>query len=245
MRILKPKAPGVSPATTAAAFEADAPDAAFARARNEYMDSIGTVVVDRARLFIVAVGFFLLALVMGILLIMLFPLKALEPYVLVVDPARGLVGQSAGTVQRAAGYTPDRPVLERELFQFVERLYAINADYPRLIQDGHVAAYAYTRGRAISEFRGFMDQERPYQRQKVTPGLIRTVERKTISFREDGGLVLIRFRSSERSNEKPQPVLHELLLTMQFVRAQPTERAELEANPLGVYITHFEVTEER
>ena len=148
-------------------------------------------------------------------------------------------------VQRAVSYTPERPVLERELFQFVERLFAINADYPRLVQDGHLAAYAYTRGRASTEFRNFLEQEKTYLRQKTNRGLIRTVERKTISFREDGGLVLIRFRSSERTQEKPAPLTRDLLLTLQFVREQSRDRAEIDINPLGIYITHFETSEER
>jgi type IV secretory pathway TrbF-like protein len=148
-------------------------------------------------------------------------------------------------VQRAVSYTPERPVLERELFQFVERLFAINADYPRLVQDGHLAAYAYTRGRATTEFRNFLEQEKTYLRQKTHRGLIRTVERKTISFREDGGLVLIRFRSAERTQEKPAPLNRDLLLTLQFVREQSRDRAEIEINPLGLYITHFEIAEER
>jgi type IV secretory pathway component VirB8 len=238
-------APAESLAAVQAAFEAQLPDAAFARARNEYMDSVGRAVVDRARLFIAASGFLLLALLLAAMLIMVLPLKTTEPYVLAIDATRGFVGPAAASVQRAASYTPERPVLERELFQFVERLFAINADYPRVVQDGHVAAYAYTRGRAITEFRSFMDQEQTYQRQKATPGLIRTVERKTISFREDGGLVLIRFRASERTRDRPVPLLRDFLMTLQFVREQPRERSELDSNPLGVYLTHFEIVEER
>lgn len=243
-RSASPKASATA-AGAQAAFEKNLPDTAFAKARDEYMDSVGRAAVDRARLFILACGFMLLAMLLVGALVLLLPLKRTEPYVLAVDANRGLLGPAAGTVQRAATYTPERPVLERELFQYVERLYAINADYPRVVQEGHVAAYAYTRGRAVSEFRAFMEREQPYQRQKTTRGLIRTVERKTISFREDGALVLIRFRSAERTQERPDPVQRDWLLTLQFVREQPTARAELDSNPLGLYVTHFEIVEER
>jgi type IV secretory pathway component VirB8 len=233
------------PSQVKSAFEADMPDVAFVRARNEYMDSVGRAVVDRARFFVIAVTLGCICSLLVIALIVLLPLKSVEPYVVAVDASRGLVGASATSVQRAASYTPERPVLERELFQFVERLYAINADYPRVVQDGHLAAYAYTRGRATTEFRNFLELEKTYLRQKTHRGLVRTIERKTISFREDGGLVLIRFRSSERTQERPVPLTRDLLLTLQFVREQSRDRTEIDSNPLGLYVTHFEIVEER
>ena len=58
-------------------------------------------------------------------------------------------------------------------------------------------------------------------------------------------MVLIRYRTSERSDERPVPVLRDWLMTVQFVREQPTATEELDVNPLGIYITNFEVVEER
>jgi type IV secretory pathway component VirB8 len=227
------------------AFEQDFPDAAFAKARNEYYASMGTPVVDRARLFILCVVLGLIAVVEGIALIVVTPLKTTEPYVIAVDAPRGVVSNQPREVRRAADYTPERPVLERELFQFVERLYSINSDYPKGVQDGHRQAYAYTRGRASIVFREFMDREQPYQRQKATKGLVRTLEKTTMSFQEDGKLVLIRFKTMERSEDRPTAIVRDWLMTVQFTREQPTTRAELDQNPLGIYVTHFEIVEER
>jgi type IV secretory pathway TrbF-like protein len=162
-----------------------------------------------------------------------------------IDESRGLVEKSSSQARPAVAYTPDRPILEREIFTFVERLYSINADYPKLVMDGHVDAYAYTRGRASTEFKAFLDTEQPYQRQTKTPGLIRTIEKKTISFREDGKLVLVRFRTNERDTNRTVPISRDWLITLQFQREQPLEREELDRNPLGLYITHFEIGEER
>lgn len=227
------------------AFEDEMPDAAFAKARNQYYDSVGRAVVDRARLFVICVLLLVIVVVQSFAFFRMIPLKTTEPYVIAINDANGGVAKAAGEVRRAVDYTPERPVLERELFQFVERLYAINADYPKLVQDGHVAAYAYTRNRATAEFKAFMDSEQPYQRQKTTKGLIRNVERNTISFREDGKLVLIRFKTLERSEDRSVPVMRDWLMTLQFLREQPSTPAELDLNPLGMYITNFEVVEER
>jgi len=227
-----------------AKFEAEMPDAAFIAARRAYLESTGPAVVDRARLFVGLVFVGVIALTEAIALANLIPLKTTEPYVIKVDP-KGNVARQDVEPQRAADYTPDRPVLERELYEFVERLHAINADYPKVVQDGHIRAYAYTRGRAISEWKAFLAKEQPYQRQATQPGLIRTTELRTISFREDGKLVLVRFATLERSAERTVPITREWLMTLQFVRQQPSDRDELRRNPLGIYITHFEIVEER
>ena len=175
----------------------------------------------------------------------MLPLKTVQPYVAVVNSETGQVGRALGDVKQAGEYEPGRAVIERELFEFVRRVYAINADYPKVARDAHYSAFAYTRGRASQEFKDFMDKEQPYQRQTTTKGLIRTVERRTISFQGDGKLVLIRFRTSERSEDRPVPIVRDHLMTVQFLREQPTEQEELEKNPLGIYISHFEITEER
>jgi len=228
-----------------ARFEAEMPDAAFMEARRAYLESTGPAVVDRARLFVALVIVGSIAVIEAIALTTLIPLKELEPYVIKVD-SKGNVQNDAAQHQRAADYTPERPVLEREIYEkFVERLYAINADYPKVVQDGHIKAYAYTRGRAITEWKDFLAREQPYQRQAAQPGLIRTTELRTISFREDGKLVLVRFATSERSAERPTAIVREWLMTLQFVRQQSTDRDELRRNPLGIYITHFEIAEER
>ena len=247
MALFRPSAkPKQTSKATVAAFESAMPDAAFAKARNEYYESVGQPAIDRARLFVICLVLLGILVLMAIAFFRMIPLKSNVPYVVAVDAINGkVVPQSAGEVKRAAEYTPDRPVLERELFEFAQRLYAINADYPKMVQDGHIAAYAYTRGKATAEFKSFLDAEQPYQRQKATKGLARTVIKKTISFREDGQLVLIRYRTSERSDERPVPVLRDWLMTVQFVREQPTATEELDVNPLGIYITNFEVVEER
>jgi type IV secretory pathway TrbF-like protein len=243
MRFTKSKPKG--DAKVEQAFEEDMPDAAFAAARNEFFQSTGSTVVANGRLFLINVFLLLIVIILSITLYSVYPLKTTEPYVISVDGARGVVAKSTGEVQRAVDYTPDRPVLEREIYSFVDRLYAINADYPKIVRDGHVAAYSYSRGRAITEFKAFMDAEQPYQRQAKTKGLIRTTEKKTISFREDGKLVLIRFRTNERSTDQPIPIARDWVMTLQFAREQPTAKEVLDVNPLGLYVTHFEIVEER
>lgn len=226
-------------------FESAMPNTAFQKAKDDYYASMGTPVVDRARLFVLCCVMGVGNLVLGGVLWSLVPLKSTEPWVITVDGTKGTVSSRNEGAQRAMEYVPERPVIERELFQFVERLYTINADYPRGVQQGHVAAYAYAKGRAAIEFREFMDKEQPYQRQKTTKGLVRTIEKKTITFQEDGKLALIRFRTLERSEDRPTAIARDYLMNLQFTREQPTTPEALDLNPLGVLVTHFEIVEER
>lgn len=228
-----------------ARFEQAAPDTAFQRAKHEFYASMGQPVVDRARFFVIIILQLIVLIIFAVAAFHFAPLKTTEPWVIYVDKDKGFVGKAEGNAQRAAEYTPERAVIEREIFGFVTRLYAMNADYPKVIQDGHVDAYAYTRGRATQEFKSFMDAEQPYQRQKSTPGLIRTVEKKTVTFGQDGKLMFIRFRTSEYNKLQTVPVMRDFLMTLQFVRDQPTDPKELDRNPLGIYVTHFETAEER
>ena len=230
---------------TLKSFEGEMPDTAFMQARNQYFDSVGQPVVDKSRLFVICLGLMTMVILLIILFIYLLPLKTTEPYVVYVDVTKGIVTKDVGNISKASEYNPERPVLERELFQFVEKMYAINSEYPRIIKEGHTQAFAYTRGTAIEDFRSFINVEQPYQRQRTTNGLFRSIEKKTISFREDGKLVLVRFKTNEKTTDRPVPVGRDWLITLQFERKQPIARAELESNPLGIYVTHFEIIEER
>ena len=138
----------MSAAQVSAAFDSAAPPTHFAQAREEYYASVGKPAVDRGRLFVITV--LALVAVVGAVatLFAVLPLKTVEPYVVVVDGASGYVGRALGETQKAVDYTPERPVIERELFEFVRRLYMVNADYPKVAREAHYAAYAYTRGRA-------------------------------------------------------------------------------------------------
>lgn len=222
------------------------PDTSYGRARTEWLDTFGGLAVANARISVVAgvLGFALLGS-LGLVAYLLGQ-QTIEPYVIHVDGRTGDVARGAEIPVKAKDFVADRSVIERELVNmFVRPLYALNSDYPTMVRNGHVAAYAYTRGKATEQFRTFMAAEQPYQRQATNPGLSRTVEKKTVSFQQDGGLVLIRYRTSERSNERVTPVVRDWLMTLQYVRNQPSKREDLDVNPLGLYITTFEIAEER
>lgn len=239
----KPEAP--SAAKLQRAFEQEMPDVAFVKARRAYFESVGQPVVDRARYFVLCVVLGAVVLALAWAIVQMMPLKEVRPWVVKVDEVRGQVELDKDAASSVVNYEPGRAVLERELFTFVQQLWSINADAPELSEVGHKEAYLRTRGKATSEFRDFMSREQVYQRIKTTPGLVRSVERRTISFQGGGEVALVRFDTVERTRAQPQAIRRQWLMLVQFRQIALTDAAEIEANPLGLFITHFEISEER
>lgn len=222
-----------------------APDTAFVRARNEFYESVGTPVVQRARLWTINIVLLGVIIAMALAIKAMLPLKTVQPWVVKVDDARGTVELDKGAATLAQAYSPSRPVLERELFEFVKALWSINGDYPTLTKETQESAYARTRDRAAQEFRDFVKREGIYGRMRSEPGLTRSVERKTITFRAEEGVAMARFATSERTRSKPDAVRREWLMMLQYKLVPQNAPNEIERNPLGLYVFHFEINEER
>lgn len=238
-----PQAP--SSAAVARDYALDVPDAGYVRARHEFYEAFGGPVVERSRYFVICVALSVVVVALVVAIAGMLPLKSIQPWVIKVDDTRGTVVVDKGAAGPVSSYTPGRAVLERELFEFVHQLWSINADYPSMTKEGHAAAYSRTRDRAIQEFRDFIDKEKVYTRVKAEPGLIRSVVRKSVAFRSEQGIAHVRFSTVERTRDNHDGVQREWIMLVQFAQRPQTNEAQLEKNPLGLFITHFEFNEER
>jgi type IV secretory pathway component VirB8 len=236
--------PQQSAAAAIAAFEAETPDVGLAEARKQYMDSTGQPHISASRSFVAALVLGGIAVVEGLCIKAMIPLKTVVPYVITVNEATTEVRTDRAAVTPAAQYNPSVALLDRELFDFVKNMYAMNADAIPIITQQQGRAYAYTRGKATSEFTQFIQSDQVYQRMAKTPGLVRTVEKKTISHRDDASVVLIRFSATERSKASPDGITRNFVMQMTYTRAQPSKQSEIDSNPLGIYITNFDIQEE-
>ncbi len=242
----KPKASeDGSPRDAVRAYEEALPDAALHAARNEYFDITGQPHVNSARMFLIAVLAIVVAIVEGIALAKLPSENAVKPYVVFVNKDASEVSTGRAAVMPAEKYEPEVGIIDRELFNFVKNMYTLNADAMPVAIQAHKDAYAFTRDRATAELRDFIDKrEQAYQRMKTTPGLIRTVVKKTMTHRSDAPVVLIRFTALERSRGQVEGIPRNYVMQVSYVRTQPMTKEQLELNPLGIYITHFDIQEE-
>jgi len=232
-------------AAAGSAYALDVPDVGYVRARQEFYEAFGSPVVERARYFVLCVFLCSVVVGLGFTIMSLFPLKTIQPWVVRVDDTRGTVVLDKGAAGTVSGYTPGRAVLERELFDFVQKLWSMNADYPTLTKGGHAEAYSRTRDRAVEEFKDFIGKERVYTRLKAEAGLVRSVERKSVAFRSEQGIAHVRFATTERTRENHEGTRREWIMLVQFAQREQTKPEDLEKNPLGLFITHFEFNEER
>lgn len=223
----------------------DLPDTAYIGARNEFYEAVGSPVVQRARFFV------LLAIAMAVLGIMavtiwsLFPLKTIQTVFVKVDEKSRTAEIDRNAAVRPTISAIPRPVLERELNDWIKALWSVNGDYPSLTKEMQEAAYIKTRNRATKEYLEFLKREQIYARIKHEPGLIRTVEPKTTTFRAEDGVAMIRFGTLERTRAQPDAKRREWLMLLQYKLEPPTKAEDVEKNPLGLYLFHFEITEER
>lgn len=227
------------------AMREDLPDTAYLNARTEYFNATGAVVVQRARLWLLLVLSMLLVLVMAFTIQGLFPLKTVQPWIIKVDENRGTVEiDRSAAVQPTLSAVP-RPVLERELSEWIRALWSINGDYPAITKEQQEAAYIKTRDRATTEYLDFLKREQIYARMKYEPGLVRTVERSVVSFRSEEGVAMVRFTTQERTRVAPEAKRREWVMLLQYKLEPQSSAEEVKRNPLGLYLFHFEITEER
>jgi type IV secretory pathway TrbF-like protein len=229
--------------TAGAAPGAGRPLTAYEKARDAYFDAVGAPVVQSQRLFIVALLTSAIAVASVVALVILLPLKSVEPWVIAVRSDGSIsTGESAAVPLRT--YSPDQAVLSRELFQFVSAILTVNGEYPKLIEEDMRKAFARTRRAAQGQFADHVKRTDPFGRMKTDRSVLRSVARNTITYR-DAGYALVRVSVTERSASTTTPAVKRYLVTVTYELTPSTALAELNENPLGLYITSFDVQEEQ
>lgn len=241
---IEPLDMATSPATAAQKFAEETPDVGLAKARSEFFEAVGGPTVASSRAFVVNIILGVVCVTLGLVIRSLIPLHTVETRVVLVNPVTGEKSVEQSMAPKVAEYVPERAVLDREIFEFVKNLYMINADAPVMVEEAHARGYVFTRERANAEFREFVEKEQTYQRMRTTPGLTRTVVRNTMTKREDANVYLIRYSSLERSRGQTEPIVRNWIMQLSFTK-QPPDEKERDLNPLGIFVLHFEIQEER
>lgn len=213
------------------------PLTAYEAARKEWNVRNGDTVVNQSRLFVLCV-FMLVALVgMAFALKGLSPLKSVVPYTIEVDRVSGETRAVGITANR---FIPDQNQKSYFLSQWATQLLSLD---PFMSERHLTEAFGMVRGKAIEEFREFMSAERPIQRVREDQSLTRTININNISFINDN-VVQIRATGQERSANRAAPPPTRYVVTMHYVIDPPKTEQEILRNPIGIFVTHFSITEE-
>lgn len=210
--------------------------APFDQARQMWFERWGAVAVERNRWFAAFLAALAAAAAMAVAIAAMMPLKTVVPYVVRVDDA----GRASADPAGAQRYAPGEREIKYFLAEWARKLYTLDRNLTeRWLQE----AYAFTAERAVSEFTGWVERERPIAALAENPRLTRTVMVNSVSLLPNG-VALIRLTTETRRSASEQPVRSPVLITASYAVVEPKTEEQILRNPIGLYVTHFSAGEE-
>ncbi len=191
--------------------------------------------VERNRWFVITALLASGYLPLLITLMMLFPLKTVETYLVTKAPGgRAIVdGQPIGT------WVPDQEMIGFFVNDWARSVWDINAS--TLARTTKQSA-EMTVGNAIEQLKALRVKDNPFALLNEAPGLVRTYENVSINFINDN-TAFLRFNTTTLRPGIESKV-RTYALTATFTRIKPATKAESLRNPAGLFITNFSHSEE-
>ena len=162
-------------------------------------------------------------------------LKTVEPYVVrVADNGLAIADRAA-----AQNYRPGRAERTYFVSRWVQQLLTVD---PYLTERQLAEAYRMTSGLATQQMLDWMKADRPIERLRKDPGLSRSVAIVTVAPLDDA-VMQVRVRAETRSLGSAAQS-KTLQVTVHYAIVPPKTEAEIIQNPIGLYVTRFNVAEE-
>lgn len=224
--------------TPTAANLKNSPLTAYDKAKAEWNRLNGDTVVNQGRFFVLAALMALAVIGMAGAIFALTPLKTVIPYTVQVDKITGETRALGITAER---YTPNQQQMGYFIARFTQQLISLD---PFLTENNLIESFRFVRGKAIEEFREYMQKNQPIVRIKQDPSLTRTVTINSLQFL-DQNIAQVRITTQERSSERSTTApARRYVVVLHFVIDPPTDERVILQNPIGIYITHFSISEE-
>jgi type IV secretory pathway TrbF-like protein len=215
------------------AVSAGAPPVVNPVAARQWFEVEAAPVLERNRYFMLCLALTLALMVALVTLMVLMPLKTVVPFVLEKTEEGALI-PAAKTAQQ---FKPGAAEKRYFLAQWVTQLLSLDS---HLSEVNLAQAYLTTRGKATVEFTDWLGRTTPMTQLKNDPTLTRTVSISSISLIEDE-VALVRVVTERRSNGNPLAQREKFVITLHFVLVPQKTEEELMKNPLGLFITHFQI----
>lgn len=228
-----------TPAATAQAHDAgvalpNTPAVVHNASVRSFAELFGDPAVFAARSFVYSLLVTCIAIIEGMAIYRMLPLK--QGLLFQVETAPDA---SVSRVVEVPRFRPERRYLEAELSRWGQRMLVID---PYRTREELRLSTLWLRGKAVAEHREFIQKQAVFRRMQQTPGLVRAVEKSTAEITKDG-LAFIFVTTSERSGSG-EPKKEQWRFTVHYALLPQTEVDELLTNPLGLALTHFELTQE-
>ena len=213
------------------------PLTAYDAAKAEWNLRNGDSTVNQARFFIYGLFVTICLVILAASLYEIIPLHRPVPYNIQVDKVTGesvAVGISA----------KDAKATQQQKIWFISRWTKQLLTLDTFTTESALnEAYEAVRGKAIEEFRDFVHATQPIRQVSDNKNLSRTVTLVNAPQFLADNIAQVRV-ITERRSIGVAPLTKRFILTIHFVLEPPSTDEEIMKNPIGLYITHFGISEE-
>lgn len=215
------------------------PVSLYEEAAGKFAEIWGSSKVNEARMFIIAVASLVMGLAGIATAVVVLPMKQIVPWVVEVNPGTGVVNKPI-EIQRIE---PNVAVIKAELARWAEAVYTIDP-----ARTSELLRWANQRSadKAVGQFAEFRARERIFERINREPDLVREV-RVTAVDASRPGMAFIFLTTNERFGPAAPPPerTKRWRVTLNYKMVPAKQEAEILSNPLGLFVTFFNDTEER
>lgn len=213
-----------------------APTGVFVDPRDEFAEIYGSAKVGQQRMFLVALGAIGLAVCAVISLFTVAQNNVAIPWLVEVNPDSGLVNKPI----RIESMKPSQAVLKAELKKWIVKVFTIDA---ALTPQAFREANTMTRGLGTQQFTAFRVDQKIMERMAKDA----TLQRKAIVNSVDtsqNGVAFIFLSTQESLGSDAKAASARYRVTLKYELTPPTTESEILDNPLGIYVTSMNATEE-
>jgi type IV secretory pathway TrbF-like protein len=189
--------------------------------------------------------FFLMNIVLGLLLcgslvgwfISASKNNVAVPWLVEVNPETG----TASRPVRVENVRPSEAVLKAQLADWTTKVFTIDK---ALTQGYFKAANIMTKGLGASQFAEFRVNQAVVERLAKEPYLQRLATVSSVDVASQPGVAFIFVSTAESRGNNASAVTARWRVTLKYELISPKTEAEILANPLGIYVTSMNVSEE-
>ncbi|MEY2152282.1 VirB8/TrbF family protein [Rhodanobacter sp. 115] len=199
----------------------------------KYLSAFEAPRIGNRRLLAALVAISMVAALQAFGIFRMLPLHERIPYFVTVDPNTAAVSVSNKVAEK---YTPSQASERYFLNKWVTDLLTID---PR-VRERLPNTYAMLRGAALSEWNAFIfNNYKPLEQLRKNESLRIYPTVDAIGFIDDeSAAIRVTLHSADGTT------VRHLLVTVKFAILPPQTDADVYRNPIGLWITHFEVTDE-
>lgn len=200
-------------------------------------EPLSKVTSSKNRAIAAAVAFGAIALIEGVALVGLLPLKEKVPYFITVDPNSGKVIEDS-SVMSIKDYKPADVQKAFFIRRWVEN--ALTLDSARSKKYLFPEAYRFLKGGSREQFKTWLAEDKSLERLIENPLLARHVRNLNINFVKDSDSAVVRF-VLETTGQRGESLMQKKSGAIRY-SINPADATE--DNPLGFYILDFNMKDE-